>query len=116
MILDCGHEPSEHSSFTTGYGTSPDGKTYCYQCCADRDKQQMRDDGRTTLYLVKDGESYKATNWPASLTFHPFHVRKGHHNIARTRYDFWFSFEGQPWHGVQYGENSQVAHCRRVKS
>jgi len=116
MILDCGHEPSPHESFTTGYGVSPDGKTYCYACCAERDKQRMRDDGRITLYLVKRGEEYVLTNWPASLEVHPFRVRKGHHNIAGTRYDFWFSFEGTPWHGVQYGENTQLAHCKRVKS
>lgn len=115
MLLDCGHEESAHSEFTSGYGIDKNGKKHCYVCCAERDKRQMRDDGRITLYLVKRGEEYVLTNWPASFEIPLYHVRKGRHNIARARYDFWFSFEGTPWHGVQYGENTDIAHCRRVK-
>jgi hypothetical protein len=27
----------------------------------------------------------------------------------------WFRFEGHIWHAVQYGEWTQIAHCRRTK-
>lgn len=114
-ILDCGHAPSPHSDFTTGYGKDAQGKTHCYACCAEMDKAQMIKDGRTTLYLAQKGGHFKITNWPASLTFDPYRVRIGRHNIARVRYDAWFTGpDGKQWHGVTYGGNTQICHCKRI--
>ena len=111
-ILDCGHPESEHSEFTRGYGTTADGKRHCYTCCADQDRSAMVRDGKIVLYLTEKG----VTNWPGSLVFPVVHKRKGRHNMAGTRYDVWFTGpEGRNWHGVQYGENTQLCHCRRVK-
>jgi len=119
IMCDCGHLESEHSEHTRGYGRDEQGKTYCYACCAERDREQMRKDGRTTLYLVKETRNglhlHKLTNWPGSLEIGVNYYRRGHHNIARTRYDVWFTFEGDEWHGVQYGEMTQICHCRRLK-
>lgn len=125
-ILDCGHEPSPHSPYTTGYGEDLDGKRYCYACCADRDRASMIETGRATLYLVKTDKVHRIgcnshpvhaiTNWPGSLSFPVYHVRKGRHNIAGRRYDCWFHGpDGFVWHAVQYGEWAQIAHCRRTK-
>jgi hypothetical protein len=114
-LLECGHPESEHSDFTRGYGRDKDGSRFCYACCADRDRQQMKEDGRTCLYLAKDDKGWKVTNWPGSLVFRPSYVKKGSHNIAGTRLDAWFAFEGHVWHAVQYGEWTQIAHCRRTK-
>lgn len=111
-LLDCGHEESEHSDLTTGYGTDNEGKKYCYACCAEQDREQMRKDGDITLYL----HNGKVTNWPSSLVFVPYHERKGRHNIAGTRTDVWFSFEGTTWHGTQYGSFSEICRCKLVKS
>ena len=110
-ILDCGHEPSEHSEHTTGYGTDKDGKRHCYACCATRDRDAMRRDGRATLYLTGSTLS----NWPGSLSFTVRSTRVGRHNIARTRTDVWFAFEGYWWHGTQYGDNTQLCHCKRTR-
>lgn len=84
----------------------------------------MIETGRATLYLtVTSGviSSYrsathgKITNWPGSLSF-PCIVRKGRHNIARVRYDANFAGpDGNRWHGVQYGDNTQIIHCKRLK-
>jgi len=77
----------------------------------------MIQSGRATLYLVKnDAGEWSATNWPGSLRFEIHHVRIGRHNIARTRKDVWFAADGAAWHGVQYGENTQILHCRKVKA
>lgn len=118
-ILDCGHPESEHLDITTGYGTDANGKTYCYDCCAEADKKEMRKTGRATLYLiiVNNGTSNyaKVTNWPGSLVFDYLHYRKGHHNIAGTRYDVWFKFEGKTWHGVTFGDMTQICHCKVTK-
>jgi len=126
-LLDCGHVPSEHSSFTTGYGIDADGKKHCYQCCAENDRKTMRDTGKICLYLCPNDSlksqpqwngsgSHKVTNWPGSLEFPTHYIKTGRHNIAGVRYDFWFQFEGEQWHGVQYGDNTQIAHCQRTKT
>ena len=71
----------------------------------------MTEHGRIMLYL-SNGE---VMNWPGTLRF-PAHVRKGRHNIAGSRYDVWFAGpDGFQWHGVQYGDNTQICHCKRTK-
>ena len=115
MKLDCGHEPSEHFEMFTGYGTDEQGKTACYACCAEKDKAQMRKDGKTVLYLSQKKEGWEAGNWPGSLRI-PIHYHKvGRHNMAGKRYDVWFTFEGKTWHGTQYGDMTQLLHCKQVK-
>jgi len=91
----------------------------CYACCAADDKARMIDTGRAVLYLTTEKASGRAllSNWPGSLTFRGGTVRKGAHNMARYRYDAWFTGpDGAPWHAVQYGGNTQIAHCKRVKA
>ena len=123
FICDCGHEESPHESITSGYGKDENGKTFCYACCAERDKAQMIRDGKTSLYLTHEafyplhGNYTDGTiqNWPNNLTF-PCRVKKGQHNIAGSRYDAWFiGPDGNKWHGVQYGEWTQIIHCKRMK-
>ena len=74
----------------------------------------MRQHGRITLYLAKHDDKYEVTNWPSSLRLKAS-VKVGNHNIAGSRYDTWFNFEGVVWHGVCYGENTQLCHCKRTK-
>jgi hypothetical protein len=121
VILDCGHPESNNGSGCgTGYGQDKHGKRYCYACCAERDKRSMRETGRAVLYLTTkpdlggDYGNAEITNWPGSLKL-TGRYHKGSHNIARTRYDVWFKFEGQNWWGVTYGEDTQICHCKRVK-
>ncbi len=115
--LDCGHAPSPHESFTTGYGTTSDGKKHCYECIAIIDQAQMVNTGKATLYLsVNERHGYEVTNWPASIRFRVNTYRKGHHNIAGSRYDVWFTGpDNRQWHGVQYGYMTQIVHCKRTK-
>jgi hypothetical protein len=95
----------------------------CYDCCAIRDRELMIKEGRAVLYLTCERRSLKTvrstkgsvTNWPGSLRF-DCHVTSGRHNIAGTRYDCWFKGpDGFEWHGVSYGEYTQLCHCRRTK-
>jgi hypothetical protein len=124
-ILDCGHPISQHSNCSTGYGIEKDGRKICYACCAERDKAQMRENGEIILYLMREQSTpwendnlytHYVTNWPNSLRIQCGVPKISKHNIAGTRYDVWFRFEGQNWHGVQYGENTQVCHCKRLKN
>jgi len=114
---DCCEKDKIHTddSCSTGYATTKDGNKICFDCCSVRDRQVMIDLGNSALYLSKDEKGYKVTNWPGTLMFRCTTPRKGKHNIARTRYDVWFTGpDGQDWHGVQYGENTQIVHCKRA--
>lgn len=116
-LLECGHIPSPHGAHTTGYGTDADGNRHCYDCCAEYDREQMRKDGKAVLYLTlgADGGGYCVTNWPSSLAIPCMAHSIGRHNFAGKRYDVWFYFEKTLWHGVQYGDNTQLCHCKRLK-
>ena len=127
-MCDCGHVESEHSDFTRGYGVNRDGKKHCYACCAEKDKQEMREHGDIMLYLQEAVEKAhvwdkrlkkhilgdrpmlaesKLTNWPGSLEFKLYAITHGFHSAfggVTTRVDVWFIFEGFVWHGVQRGE------------
>lgn len=117
-ILDCGHPPSEHESYTTGYGVM-DGKRYCYDCCATQERETMIQHGKTDLYLVHrpDNMTSEITDWPGRLRFPVVgKVRRGWHNMAGRRYDADFvGPDGFVWHGTQYGNDTQIIHCKRTK-
>lgn len=109
----------------TGYGER-DGAKVCYACCGELDRAEMIETGRATLYLAKvdfsplsmgcDRSGHRVSNWPGTLAFF-CHVRKSRHNMAGNRYDVWFRGpDGKQWHGVQYGDNTQICRCRRTKS
>jgi hypothetical protein len=126
-ILDCGHAPSPHESFTTGYGRDENGRTFCYDCAATRERDAMIETGNATLYLVKTADmsralgaprptGYEVTDWPGGLRFTVTALHTGRHNIARTRIDAYFAGpDGYVWHGVQYGANTQIIHCKRTR-
>jgi hypothetical protein len=110
----------------TGFATDAAGNLICYACCADVDREDMTRTGKATLYLTEKRREgcrteapytvWEVTNWPGSLRFACGTPRKGSHNMARTRRDIWFRGpDGKEWHGVQYGENTQIVHCKRVK-
>ena len=111
QILDCGHPPSPHSDSMAGYGEKVDGTRHCYECCAKYDEEDMEKSGRAVLYYT----GKEVTNWPGSLRFPVYYSRQGRHNIAGIRFDFWFIAFGHIWHGIQYGSQTQIAHCKRTK-
>jgi hypothetical protein len=103
------------NGFSTGYGTNLQGERICFDCCALDDIQSMREKGKYTLYLTKTSGKYVICNWPGTLKIRPMNVTSGRHNIAGTRKDCWFVFDGFWWHGVQYGEWTEVLHCKKTK-
>ena len=108
----------------TGYATVNDGdgdKKVCYDCCAKRDIADMTARGRAVLYLTVAGEGAAApkwpvvSNWPGTLKIPVRHRRTGRHNLAGKREDIWFTGpDGDEWHGVCYGYNTQLCHCKRL--
>jgi hypothetical protein len=115
-MLDCGHEPSPHSSFTTGYGENREGKKFCYDCCAEKEKEVMRKEGKTFLYIIfKDSIPSEVTDWHGYLRFPIKYWTVGKHNFCGKRGDVWFNFEGYVWHGVHMGDMNEIIHCKRTK-
>lgn len=114
------------NSMGTGYAIDNNNHKICYDCCAEVDRQTMRKQGKIILYFVKtkkespipNGSPFwvpEITNWPGTLRIPVLNVRTGHHNIAEKRYDVYFMFEGKNWHGITYGDNTQVCHCKVLK-
>jgi len=115
---DCGAE-CKPEGCTTGYGTGPDGKRRCFDCCAKWEADQMRDAGTAALYLVDDtnGRPDKLTDWPGRLVFPVRWFGIGNHNFGGRRVDVRFTGPaGKAWHGRMVGTNTQVCRCRRSKS
>ena len=123
----CGKHKRHEDDVSTGYGTIGNFKA-CFECCGKLDELQMVNDGKTVLYLSYDQEPRKYSytgfiypknarliNWPGTLSIPIRVVKVGRHNIAGCRFDVWFKLHGQEWHGVQYGANTQICHCRRIK-
>ena len=94
------------------------GRKVCYPCCGKRDSADMSATGRAVLYLTEGGpEEAVVSNWPGTLKFRVRYKRVGSHNLAGRRVDVWFTdSDGREWHGINYGHNSQLCHCRRLRS
>jgi len=136
---DCGRECIP-SGCTTGYGKiveNGEEKVVCFECCGVRDRNRLRDSkpgDKEVLYLNFKTETYQPTpgqkergfgvgraytncfvsNWPGTMKF-PCYLRRGKHN-AGVRYDVWFcDHAGGWWQGTQYGDQTQICHCKKLK-
>ncbi len=107
----CGKEKEIKKDGGTGYGVNDKDEKVCYECCGVQDTEYMKNNNRIDLYW--DGK--EITNWPGSLRIKPRSTKDGKHNMAGKRYDTWFTFAGKEWHGVTYGDNTQIHHCKAYK-
>lgn len=115
--IDCGETKPVKRDGGTGYARTNRGKV-CYQCCAVRDAKYMTKTGAIVLYLTANPAGHKqVTNWPGTLILPINAYRIGRHNMAGKREDVWFTGpDGKRWHGVNYGDFSQILRCKRVRS
>lgn len=107
-------------SIATGYALGSDGEIVCYDCCAEHDKAQMRARLPIVLYVEWTRDSAegllpsRVMNWCGSLRLPISYWSRGSHNIARTRFDIWFKFDGVAYHGVNIGDND-ILRCKALK-
>jgi len=74
----------------------------------------MWNTGKAVLYLVNDNT--EVTNWPGGLRFKVDRLSVGKHNKARVQRTAYFkAADGKRWIGRQYGNNSELIYCRRLK-
>lgn len=135
----CGEHKEHKSDFSTGYGKNDAGQKICFACCGVNDRRDLLSlpiGGKTWLYLSSEineeqaslnplnyrSEGYRefyrefhVTNWPGTLKIKVHRPSQGRHNFAGKRYDIRFTLEGSRFHGVQYGDNTQVLHIKRIK-
>ena len=111
----CDESKVHESSLTTGNGIDTDGRKLCFECCGKRDRRTMIEVGHSRnlpLYLCGEKGKAEVTNWPGTLRFPVYFQRASRHNLARVRHDVWFvGPDRHVWHGVQYGNWSQVCHA-----
>jgi len=116
--LDCGHTLVKNGGdgIGVGYGINKDGKKFCYQCCAIQDIEYMATHDRICLYLTTINEKWVVTNWPNSLQMAAtVSIKPNGHNWGITRRDAWFTdANNNKWWGVQYGDNTEIIHCKKL--
>ena len=104
----------------TGYATYRGSeKKVCYKCVGILDREAMnklKPGQKYDLYLTKRGGKYFVSNWCDTLKYPVYTLSTGRHNMAGTRTDVWFK-DGRKrwWHGVQYGDNSDICRCQLLK-
>lgn len=117
-ICSCCGKVCETDGNGTGYGEDEHGNKYCYKCCGDRDKQALADakiGDKFIFYLTFDQRGNgTVSNWPGTYQKSVW-VRIGKHNIARRRYDCWFKEGVNNFHGVRFGDNTEVCHVKCIK-
>ena len=110
----CGKTKTHESEISTGYGTDKDGNKVCFDCCGLNDAKEL-DGLQKGQKAIQYWNGEAITNWPGTLVIKPYYKTKGRHNIAGTREDIYFRFNGNNFHATQYGNNSQIAHIRKIK-
>lgn len=121
ICSQCGKtKAKDATSCGTGYGTNAKGDKICYQCIGENDTRDFEGaqvGQKFTMYLTKNsvtGEN-EVTNWPGSFRAQVQRLHTGKHNIAGKRYDAYFKVRGNQFHGVTYGDNTQICHVKRIK-
>lgn len=110
----CNATKTINKTGAVGYAYTANKEKICYDCCAIEDVEWMRKNGRITLYFLQ--HLSRVSNWPGTLSFDVLKVKVGKHNFARKRYDVWFKGpDNKFWHGVQYGDNTELIHCKQLK-
>jgi len=82
---------------------------------AELEVEAMKASGRAVLYRRTIGARIHVGTWEGSTNFPVTCCRESRHNIAGTREDVWFNFDGSRWHGVNIGDND-ICRVHRCKS
>ena len=68
----------------TGYGTTPEGAKWCYDCCTVSDIEELKERKPTAVYL--SGDENSVTNWPGGVLGTVTRAHGIKHNMIRGRY------------------------------
>jgi len=103
-------------TITPEYGIDNHGHKICFVCCGKIDMKRFKTAKVGDKdYLYYNHETNTISNFPGTFKIAGGCHTHGKHNIARTRIDIWFKVGDTHFHGVQYGENTQILHTKCVK-
>lgn len=117
--IQCGLTKPIQKNGGTGYAENRNtGERTCYACCGLNDDKEFREaipGQKIVQYLIKSSDGqWQITNWPGTLRINVT-PKNGKHNIAGNRYDTWFTFADKDFHGVTFGDWTQIHHIKLVK-
>lgn len=107
---DCGHKPTAPKHLydngipmTTGYGSDPNtGKTFCFECAHDIERDLIRKSDKVFAYLSSDGK--QVHDWPGGVMSDKVLVlSESTDNFGGTRIYLRFEFEGVIFSGFAMG-------------
>jgi len=108
------------SGVGSGYGINGNGEKICYECCAKLDiaeLENLKHGEKICFYLTKNkAGQWEVTNWPASMRIKVDRFWEGRHNIAGKRRDVRFHIGSKHFHGVQYGNWSEICYIQSCKT
>lgn len=100
------------SDFSTGYGADKDGNKVCFECCGKQDAERLTNlEIGQKMLLYWNGKAI--TNWPGTLNIKPTYVWVNTKTRPVTQIEF--SFSGHKYKALQYGDNTQIAHVRKLQ-
>lgn len=120
----CGKEKQFISETTTGFALDEDENKICFDCCGFNDARDLKElEPGKQMLLYLNTNTKEISNWPGSFTFVVPIIRTTQHSVPCkkatryiNRYDTWFKYEGNNYHGVQYGDNTTIVHIRKLKN
>ena len=101
------------------HGKTAGGDSVCLECMTRVEGEwlaNMPEGARFCLYLSdRRGRPAEVTNWLGTVRYPVASYRYGQHNMARSRWDVWFTLpSGRRVWGVNIGDN-QILRCRVLK-
>ncbi len=112
-ILDCGHEPSPHSTHTTGTGHTPEGKEICWSCCNEGERTALKLSDKYLAYL--SGNGLLIITWPGGKLGDVTYLRESWHNIGGKLLHLRMTdVHGQKWFGTSPSKGSYCK-LRKIK-
>lgn len=107
---DCGHEAIPQG-LGTGYARTPDGRTLCYDCADNAQREDMRTADKFVAYLSSMNRS--VTTWSGGVlgTVTQYGVSRAAHKCYVRVVDV----HGAHWHGVGPSESGTYVTLRRTK-
>lgn len=130
-VCDCGHPPTvlPAGSIGTGYGRALDGKTFCYECGAERMRQHFRDakygDEPIVAYVndymlsqpgvhPNDSRDIEIIDWPGSVMGKGY-ITRASFGVGGRRHYVVVKIEGRVWHGKYYPQAHELVRLRLYK-
>lgn len=112
ICASCKKEVPKHN-----YGTNNSGQKFCYACCAEKDKQALRDlkPGETTLLYI-DAKQKVVTNFSGTIRIGCQVQRISHNWCGKYAYYVSFVFEGARYYGRYIGFNHTTIKVKKSKA